>query len=563
MSRKITGGGRFSGQRRWTLTFIIVVALLIPAAAAFGATPGDSGTVPPPTPPSNICVEGTVIDWNEEPLTEGWIVFPTAPDGMAIAGKGPEVDDDGEATNKFSFNSDEDGLYEGDWTFTIDYSELVGNWESVEPYTDSFTIPLEANGHECYQIRFKLREVVEVLVYKIDRHHKLLDDWKITAKPAHGNYFASEETGETGDDGKGMVKFELTPGEWYFYEKPPKDADYDADPFLPDDGKQKLTIKSADDDAQNHPYVIRFKNIIKQTCIEVKKTDSKQELPEGADPADYYLAPSNLAGWKITVLYADGSVAAYDYTDATGYVKFEDLPPGPYTVVEEERPGWESDGPSRYDVTVTNSSECSMVNFMNRQVPLAYKIKGHKLDANGHYGVPGWEITIRPADKNGYVPPVPTDDEGDSLCTDEDSQGSDPSISCTFTNGLGEYEFTLPYEDYRVPGSTYHVCEEQEDGWLPHTATCYTIHIPHDPTTIHVHDFINQQVGHTESGKPDGPYQDHDGYGCHYHDVRPGESLFGIGSKYGASPQSMLDANSWVRSRPHYYLRPGDKVCIP
>ena len=164
MSLKLLSDAQHSRQRRWMLTLVIVLAMLIPAAAAFAAPTSGQGTVPPPdgkapppaSVPGDICVEGTVIDWKEEPLTEGWIVFPTAPDGTSIAGKGPELDDDDNETNKFSFDSDEDGLYPGEWTFTIDYSGLIGNWESVEPYTDSFTVELEGNGHECVQIRFKL-----------------------------------------------------------------------------------------------------------------------------------------------------------------------------------------------------------------------------------------------------------------------------------------------------------------------------------------------------------------------------------------------------------------------
>ena len=222
MSLKFLSDAQHSRQRRWTLTLVIVLAMLIPAAAAFAAPTSGQGTVPPPdgkapppaSVPGDICVEGTVIDWKEEPLTEGWIVFPTAPDGTSIAGKGPELDDDDNETNMFSFDSDEDGLYPGEWTFTIDYSGLIGNWEPVEPYTDSFTVELEGNGHECVQIRFKLAEIVEVEVYKIDSHHKLLDDWEITASPAHGNYFASEQTETTGDGFEtGQVVFRLTPGD--------------------------------------------------------------------------------------------------------------------------------------------------------------------------------------------------------------------------------------------------------------------------------------------------------------------------------------------------------------
>ena len=146
---------------------------------------------------------------------------------------------------------------------------------------------------------------------------------------------------------------------------------------MPSDGSQELTVESAEDaDEGEQPYVIRFKNKLEQSCIEVTKTDLPPDLPEGADPADYFLNEANLAGWEISVLRADGSEATFGYTDALGKVTFNDLPPGPYTVVEETRPGWEAVGPDEYDVTVVNSPDCSLVHFVNKQVPLEYTHQG-------------------------------------------------------------------------------------------------------------------------------------------------------------------------------------------
>ena len=45
--------------------------------------------------------------------------------------------------------------------------------------------------------------------------------------------------------------------------------------------------------------------------------------------------------------------------------------------------------------------------------------------------------------------------------------------------------------------------------------------------------------------------------------VQPGDSLYGIGAYYGVSASAMLAANPWVYSRPHYYVYPGDTVCVP
>jgi LysM repeat protein len=45
--------------------------------------------------------------------------------------------------------------------------------------------------------------------------------------------------------------------------------------------------------------------------------------------------------------------------------------------------------------------------------------------------------------------------------------------------------------------------------------------------------------------------------------VQPGDSLYGIGAAYGVSASAMLAANPWVYNRPHYYVYPGDTVCVP
>ncbi|MCB9139212.1 MAG: LysM peptidoglycan-binding domain-containing protein [Caldilineaceae bacterium] len=576
MSRNMNGGSLFSGQRRWMLTLVVLLAMLIPAAAVFAAPPGDAGTTPPPddsasapsaasidepiiindvSVPSNISVEIAVIDWKEDPIEEGWVIYATDPEGMAVAAKGPDLDDDGDATNMATFNSEDDGLTPGTWTFTIVYTEedagsiptdlaftpLAGNWEPVAPYKNSFEIELVANGDEPYHARFKLREIVEVIVTKIDANHKLLDDWKITATPGKNNYFASAKSGKTGDNDPGTVAFRLTPGNWTFTEAPPSDADFSYLPIMPSTGEQSLTVKSAADDGDNQPYHIRFKNAIHHSCIEVTKKDEPPAA--GNDGGNYDTNPTPLAGWGISVLRADGSEADFGYTDAAGYIRF-DVPPGPYRVVEEDRPGWApgTGSSSRFDIVVYNAESCTRVDFINKQVPLGYTVEGYKLDANGHYGIPGWKITIEPLSKNGYE--------------------VDPNSA--LTDGLGHYAFSLPFDDYRVPGSSYRVCEETRDGWSAHTPTCYVVNIPSKPGTVEVPDFINQQVGHSESGKPDGPSKGNTNSSCrNTHTVKPGETLFGIGMGYGASPQSMLDNNSWVRARADYYLRPGDSICIP
>ncbi len=101
---------------------------------------------------------------------------------------------------------------------------------------------------------------------------------------------------------------------------------------------------------------------------------------------------------------------------------------------------------------------------------------------------------------------------------------------------------------------------------MPHTPECYNITLPStagsDPTQVPV--FENQQVGHWESVVYGNGSSSSSSGSCSYtHTVMAGESLYGIGNAYGVSPSAMLAANPWVYSRPHYYVYPGDQVCIP
>lgn len=521
---------RFEGgitRNKWRLLFTVVLAvvMMIPVATTASAAGSDGANGAAVQPSGTFCAEGMVIDHEEEPIEEGWFVVATPydangeldPNGAIVADPSTEDDEEGQ----FKFEED-GGLYAGLWQFKLEgYQE--GGWEPVT--ADVFDVPLEVGNDDCVRIRFKLRRVVTVIVIKIDADHNLLEDWTIFATPGSGNYFAEEQDEVTNVNGEAI--FRLTEGLWVFTEEPPEDAEYGYLPVVPFDGYQELDIEY-----QEEPIVIRFKNELDYGgCIEVIKRDVP---PDGAE----FSEPFELAGWAISVLRMDGTEATFGYTDATGTIKFENLPPGPYTVVEDDRVGWESVTPSEFEVTVKNSPDCAVVEFTNRQVEPTFCIEGRKLDANGHYGLPDWEITAEPLASGGY------------------------ELDDVFTNGLGEYRFDLPTDDYRIPGSRYEICEEDKDGWLPHTRSCYTVTVPHHPgACVQVPDFVNQQVGHTESGKDHGWTGPISCYRTHI--VQSGEGLYAIGSHYGVSAQAMVNANPWVRSRPHHYLYVGDRVCIP
>jgi hypothetical protein len=512
-------------------------------------------------PRDRFCVRGSVIDHTEQPLTGGWniVARPLGPDGV------PNPDSSilqvSDANGQFVF----DNLGLGTWEFLI---ELQPGWEGVTP--ESFTVTLEYGEHKCIEVRFKLRRVIEVVVQKVDDAYVPLEGWTIRAEPGEDNHFAVAYEQRTNSNG--IATFYLTEGDWVFTEKAPEDTKYY--PIIPESGVSFLEVEWPG------PYYLTFKNRLHfKGCIEVVKYDRP---PNGR--------PIPIPGWKIDVLRMDWSVADSDYTDAQGIVEFENLPLGPYVVVEEERAGWEPISPMKVEVQLTDN-RCVRVVFENRQVPPTFCIEGYKIDTNGEVGIPGWRIYAKPLDKGGYVPEIPTvpadvqapeaqaPDAGAAMYGG-DGSGKHGRPWTVYTDGEGKYRFDFPLNDYRIPGSRYEICEEVRDGWLPHTPTCYTVILPQYPgECVDVPDFENQQVGHGEEddkghGKEDGKgYNGEDGKGYHkddghaycrdYHSVKRGESLYGIGNRYGVSPSEMVKANPWVRERPHYYLYINDKVCIP
>jgi uncharacterized surface anchored protein len=295
-----------------------------------------------------------------------------------------------------------------------------------------------------------------------------------------------------------------------------------------------------------------FKNELVTGCFVVRK------LGLTNDDTSVLGGSYNVAGWGFKLLRKDGTVARQGVTDGKGQIRFDNLPLGPYVIVEEDRPGWNEVSPFQVDYNVTGNAcddEDAIVEFQNEQDESGFCIEGRKIDANGGYGIFGWEIAIKPLDEGGYDP------------------------ANVFTNGLGEFQFDFPRNDYRIPGAKYEICEQEQDGWLPHTETCQTVRLPEWPgACVQLEDFVNQQVGHTESqehGKPmepgkgyEGPRQDgpsHDeGAKCSdYHVVKAGEGLYDIGAEYKVSPQAMLDANPDVRKGNELWVYVGQKICIP
>jgi hypothetical protein len=622
----------------WLLP-VIALAMLLVGYAVFASTTAHAQTVS-----GDVCVEGIVIDWQEKPL-EGWVITLTSD----ISGftpitttSAPEPDEDNEYGNnnnysnsnshnsygnsqhfpypvvdpefqKGEFKFSEDaisaaitptaGSQTGTFTATI---ETRAGWEGVTPTTLSF--PIDPGQDGCVKIRFKMRQIVRVDVYKIDANHDPLGDWKIRAVPGPGNLFAIPQEEETSDPltmtvgtpptttdvlTGGIASFTLTPGLWIFTEQAPK-RDYDDQnavpesyvPIVPPTGRQELVVPDDLDPAAD-PLQVVFKNELVTGCFIVEKegltTDPTITDTPVVTPA--VGASFNVGGWGFKLLRKDGTVARQGVTDAIGRLRFDNLPLGPYTLVEEDRPGWDEVSARSVDVDVTGNN-CDPVNpdnfvvFQNRQDDSGFCIEGNKVDANGGYGIAGWEMSADPVAKGGFDP--------DNV----------------FTDGIGHFKFTFPINDYRVPGAEYTVCELEKDGWLADNNTCQKVRLPEWPgACVKLENFVNQQVGHSDghysqpeyphgkdSGKagpdasypqqggPDNSYQNgpqqgnsypqqggynqNGGQQCStYHVVKAGEGLYQIGAQYQKTAQQMLDANPSLSGDSVIYE--GQSICIP
>jgi hypothetical protein len=478
------------------------------------ATPATPGAAVAPAaqqgeviPLDKLCIQGAVINFDETPLTDGWRITAIKLDANAQPIPGSQLITVSDRNGKFRFVLGPRDI--GAWRLVM---QAKDGYQAVTP--DDFVVLIQYGRSDCLKVRFKERPQIEVTVLVTDDAENPQANWLVRAEPGEGNRFAGPVEQRTAADGR--VLFSFTPGLWRFSEQAPAGVSYTA--VSPANGTQEIDLTTPG------PYTISFKNRIDQGtgCIDIHTLDGTP----GHEPLP-------LAGWLVELRGADGAPLTSARTAANGVVRFGNLPPGAYQVIEELQPGWTPLTPGGFGVTVVGGVACSAVEFLNAQQSPAFCIEGRVVDANGKIGLPGWTITLQPLDPNGFQPePVSTD-------------------------GEGTYKLVLPESDSRIPGAQYQVCAELQTGWLALTPTCYTVILAKEVGLCRaMPDFENEQVGHSARSAAVA--------GCRAtHLVQPNEGLFAIGNAYGVSAQAMLAANPWVRKRPHCYLRVNDQVCIP
>jgi hypothetical protein len=518
--------------QRFLLVLVAAITLLFMQTSTVFAAPakaeGSRGSVSSAIALDALCVNGLVINHQEEPLS-GWTVTASNDTG---ASQTMVSNNNG----KVHFDLGETGT----WNFSI---ELPPGWVAL---TDaSFDVNVTYGNADCLDIRFKVELRIEVVVLKIDDDHIPLAGWTIVATPGQDNPFARVYKAVTDENGR--ATFGLPPGHWIFTEEAPPDTVWWA-PVMPVDGIQEFVVEAPG------PYIIRFKNnvkVVKYGCIRV----TKQDLPPATEKGGAS-EPFGLPGWPIDVIRADGSIAASGTTDAFGRIIFSELPFGPYVVREQMLEGWEPVTPTTYAVVLARHDEdCKEIVFQNKQKEKGFCFEGRKEDLVDGVGIAGWEIYVEATEVGDIVP--------DAVVTD----------------GQGRFRIDLPFDDYRVPGSTYIVCEETRDGWTPVSQICYRVTLPKYPgACTPVPTFVNRQTNEqhprprTEypEKKHGGQHQDnkqwqpeHSGTCSAYHTVQRGESLYSIAPKYGTTGPALLRANQWVRGQRNNWVYVGQKVCIP
>ena len=507
-----------SAQR---LLFALVAAL---ALLMFSATAVSAGAAPEspfpetepqdPVPLDRFCISGMVINHAEQPLAR-WTV--TA-EYEGVNGEYETLTDETNSRGQFEFELPGPGR----WALEVDERE---GWEGVT--TTRLAVYVGYGHTDCIEVRFKLRELITVVVLKIDEEHTPQPGWTITATPGHGNTFGAPQTEVTDENGE--ASFELTPGPWIFTEEPPGDVVWWR-PISPPNGVHHLVV------AGPGPHTIRFKNMLEKKpkgCINVTKFD----VPPDADQDSF-----GLAGWPIEIRRANGSIADAGVTDSFGQITFTDLPYGPYTVHEIMQPGWEPASPTHYSVVLTSRDDgCKDIIFYNKQLPKGYCFEGRKVDATGGYGLPDWEITAKPLEPGGYVP------------------------ESVFTDGEGRYRVYLPMDDYRVPGAVYEVSEVIPDGWTAVSPASFLITMPEHPDIcVQAPVFVNEQTKYVdEDTHCTEPCQAHPGECRAVHVVTRGDSVYRIAGRYHVAATSIFRANPWIAKQRNYWLYVGQKVCIP
>ncbi|MEM7128652.1 MAG: hypothetical protein AAF702_20125 [Chloroflexota bacterium] len=379
-----------------------------------------------------FCFDAGVFDHVNQPLGAGWEI-------IAISQNGSHDNING-LTNRSGlarFN-----LPVGEWTLRLVIPDSYIRITSPEL---SITVTSTQQSRGCTNVLFKVQRVVSVTIIKLNQEQRPLPGWTIKVNPAPGYELGKSDPVTATTSITGVAHFNLTEGVWIFSEMEPEGVDFAV--VAPIGGSIGVTITAPG------PHTIYFDNRIRpKGCIDVQMM--AKAVP-GSNGIDFPLAQ-----WGASVLKSDGTPHVQGITDINGFVRFSDLPFGPYQVETENRIGWRPLGPSVVDVSIERDDACVQVTFQYRQ-DHAHCIQGRMIeriklgdDQEFEVGVADWPIIAAIVDDSGFP------------------------LQETRTDWEGRYEFRLPENDYRITNNVqFEVCAIAQPSWSILGEQCQVVEI--------------------------------------------------------------------------------------
>lgn len=509
-------------------TFILALAAALLMMLVVGSVAFADGPTAAQNGAKDVCVDGYVINHREQPVDGSQVRLQVwaVPEGATSPVMTADVDKDG----YFKFK----GLAPGSYDFQL---QLPAGWEGIVPQVGEAGLArtgftqFDASA-TCYRILFKVRRIVEIPVLKweerLDGTVTPGSNWLITATPIR-DPFARVVTATITN---GQTSLRLTPGTWSVAETVKSGWTPITPPVVTRVIDQYQPLGAI------NPIVFKNREPVCHPSITVTKWGYGTNADGGQEPL------GTLAGWKFTVSRADKTMTAItQVTGGDGRAVFNNLRPGVYKVTETVQKGWEVIGDNPVTVVLVDCENVEL-NFQNQELIGDLRIYGTKWFKAWEkpykgtlIGLPGWQITATLV-------------------------GTDDAVT-TFTNALGEYEFTeAMLGDLAFPGATLEVCEEERDHWIPTTPVCVTVKfpfpVPADYTGVKV-DFTNIQDPPLP-GTAATTVTTASGSCSAYHTVVAGDTVAKLAGKYGVSARGIIQANS-IKNADVIYR--GQRLCIP
>jgi uncharacterized surface anchored protein len=398
-------------------------------------------------------------------------------------------------------------LLPGTWTVTEE--DKVGWRPAIDhSYEKSITLVSPQQPGQCESLKFVNEQVHEgcIQVQKVDAVGVPLQDWKMTLVRDDG----TQPSLTSYTDSAGYAVFDgLALGQWTVKEE--------VNAWWRPVGATEQAVNVT---VPGHCETVVFVNE-PLGCVDGYKIN---HLEQG------------LSRWEVTARNEATGEEFTTTTDKAGYFQFQGLTLGAWTISEDVPEGWEPVTPPEFVVEVKEPFVCEHVRFKNKTNYACVDVI--KTDYTDGSGLPGWEITVKPA----YG--------GEAIMGQTDGTG------WVRFNGL-------------TPGS-YIISEAMQAGWLPVTEPSTTATL-RATGSCDVITFVNVQESAAPPPKPKPPKVDPPKKDPPKKDpppknsciarysVKRGDTLYSIARRYGTTTTRLVRVNGLANPNVIYV---GQVLCI-